>query len=313
MGKSNEQIALQVARNCIIVNGSLAVFKLFAGVFAQSAAMVADSVHSMSDVFSTAIAMVGVKLANQKSDKEHPYGHERFECVAAIILAVILFLTGSGIGWAGLQKMMGGNYGELAVPGFLALAAAFVSIVVQETMYWYTRMGAKKIDSCALMAAAWHHRSDALSSVGSFAGIFGARLGFPILDPIASVVICLFILKVSLDIFRDAVGKMTDKACDAQMTDEIRKVILAQESVDGIDQLKTRLFGNKIYVDAEIRVDALVTLKEAHVVAQHVHDAIEKQFPKVKHCMVHVNPSEDQECSQERNAKSIMNFMKIVK
>ena len=294
MEKSNEQIALQVARNCIIVNGTLAAFKLFAGIFAQSAAMVADAVHSMSDVFSTIIAMVGVKLANQKSDMEHPYGHERFECVAAIILAVILFLTGSGIGWAGLQKMMAGNYEDIVTPGFLALAAAFISIVTQETMYWYTRMGAKKIDSGALMAAAWHHRSDALSSVGSFVGILGARLGFTVLDPIASVVICVFILKVALDIFRDAVGKMTDKACDAETTDEISKVIFAQESVDGIDQLKTRLFGNKIYVDAEIRVDASVTLKEAHVVAQRVHDAIENQFPKVKHCMVHVNPTGEQ-------------------
>jgi cation diffusion facilitator family transporter len=294
MEKSNEQIAIQIARNCIIVNSLLATFKLFAGAFARSAAMVADAVHSMSDVFSTFIALVGVKLANQKTDKEHPYGHERFECVAAIVLAVILFLTGCGIGWSGVQKILAGNYGEIAVPGFLALVAAFVSIVVQETMYWYTSIGAKKIDSCALMAAAWHHRSDAFSSVGSFAGILGARLGFPILDPITSVVICLFILKVAFDIFRDAVGKMTDKACDAQMVDEIGNAILAQELVDGIDQLNTRLFGNKIYVDTEIRVNASITLKEAHVVAQIVHDTIENQFPKVKHCMVHVNPTEEQ-------------------
>lgn len=290
MEKSNEQIAMQVSRNSIIGNVLLSGFKLFAGVFAQSAAMISDAIHSLSDVFSTIIVMAGVKMANKKPDKEHPYGHERFECVAAIILSVILFATGAGIGWAGLQKVIAGNYGGLATPGMLALAAAIISIVVKEAMYWYTRNAAKKIDSSALMADAWHHRSDAFSSVGSFIGILGARLGFPILDPAACIVICLFILKAAVDIFRDAVGKMIDKACDEQTAAEMREVILAQESVLGIDQLKTRLFGDKIYVDVEIRSDGLVTLEQAHDAAQRVHDVIEEQFPKVKHCMVHVNP-----------------------
>ncbi len=290
MEKSNEQIAMQVSRNSIIGNVLLSGFKLFAGVFAQSAAMISDAIHSLSDVFSTIIVMAGVKMANKKPDKEHPYGHERFECVAAIILSVILFATGAGIGWAGLQKVIAGNYGGLATPGMLALVAAIISIVVKEAMYWYTRNAAKKIDSSALMADAWHHRSDAFSSVGSFIGILGARLGFPILDPAACIVICLFILKAAVDIFRDAVGKMIDKACDEQTAAEMREVILAQESVLGIDQLKTRLFGDKIYVDVEIRSDGLVTLEQAHDAAQRVHDVIEKQFPKVKHCMVHVNP-----------------------
>lgn len=290
MKKSNEQIAMQVSRNSIIGNVLLSGFKLFAGVFAQSAAMISDAIHSLSDVFSTIIVMAGVKMANKKPDKEHPYGHERFECVAAIILSVILFATGTGIGWAGLQKVIAGNYGGLATPGILALVAAIISIVIKEAMYWYTRNAAKRIDSSALMADAWHHRSDAFSSVGSFIGILGARLGFPILDPAACIVICLFILKAAVDIFRDAVGKMIDKACDEQTAAEMREIILAQESVLGIDQLKTRLFGDKIYVDVEIRFDGLVTLEQAHDAAQRVHDVIEEQFPKVKHCMVHVNP-----------------------
>lgn len=290
MKKSNEQIAMQVSRNSIIGNVLLSGFKLFAGVFAQSAAMISDAIHSLSDVFSTIIVMAGVKMANKKPDKEHPYGHERFECVAAIILSVILFATGTGIGWAGLQKVIAGNYGGLATPGILALVAAIISIVIKEAMYWYTRNAAKRIDSSALMADAWHHRSDAFSSVGSFIGILGARLGFPILDPAACIVICLFILKAAVDIFRDAVGKMIDKACDEQTAAEMREIILAQESVLGIDQLKTRLFGDKIYVDVEIRSDGLVTLEQAHDAAQRVHDVIEEQFPKVKHCMVHVNP-----------------------
>jgi len=290
MERSNEQIAMQVSRNSIIGNVILSAFKLFAGVFAHSAAMVSDSVHSLSDVFSTIIVMIGVKMANQKSDREHPYGHERFECVAAIVLAAVLFATGIGIGWAGVQKAIAGNYGKAVVPGLLALVAAITSIIVKEVMYWYTRAAAKKTNSSALMADAWHHRSDAFSSIGSFFGIFGARLGFPILDPLASIVICLFILKAAFDIFRDAVGKMTDRACDEQTVAEMHEVILTQEEVEGIDQLKTRLFGDKIYVDVEIRVNGSFTLEAAHNRAQCVHDVIEEQFPKVKHCMVHVNP-----------------------
>lgn len=290
MEKTNEQIAMKVSRISIIGNIILSGFKLFAGIVAQSAAMISDAVHSMSDVFSTIIVMIGIKLANKKPDKEHPYGHERFECVAAIVLAAVLFATGAGIGWSGIKKAIAGNYGDLAIPGILALVAAIVSIIVKEAMYWYTRGAAKRINSSALMADAWHHRSDAFSSVGSFAGIFGARLGFPILDPLACIIICLFILKAAIDIFRDAVGKMTDRACDDETIAKMRDLILSQKSVEGIDGLKTRLFGDKIYMDVEIRVDASVRLEEAHLVAQAVHDVIEEQFPKVKHCMVHVNP-----------------------
>lgn len=295
MEKTNEQIALRVSRNNIIFNVLLSVCVLFGGIFAHSTALVSDAVNTISDIFSTIIVMIGIKLANQKPDKEHPYGHERFECVTSIILAAILFAIGVGIGFAGVNKIIAGSSGELEAPGLLALVAAFISIVVKESMHWYTRINAKKIGSSVLMADAWHHRSDTLSSAGTFAGILGARIGSPILDPLACLVICLLILKSAIDIFRDAIGKMTDKACDDQTADEIREVILAQESVGGIDQLKTRLFGDKIYVDVEIRADGSATLDEAHDTAQRVHDAIEKQFAKVKHCMVHVNPDMNEE------------------
>lgn len=269
----------------------LVAFKLFAGIFGQSIAILADAAHSLSDMFTTVIVIIGVKLANRKSDREHPYGHERFESVAAVILSVVLFITGAGIGWVGIEKIMAGNYGEMAMPGLIALVAAVTTIVVKEGMYRYKSSVAKKIDSSALMADAWHHRSDSLSSIGSFAGILGARLGFPIFDPLAAVVICLFILKVAVDVFRDAVGRMVDKACDEETENKMRKNILAQKSVICIDVLKTRLFGDRIYVDVEIGVGESKTLNEAHDIAQCVHDAIEAEFPKVKHCTVHVNPA----------------------
>ncbi len=283
-------IALRVSWNTIVLNVALSAFKLLAGVFAHSAAMLSDAVHSLSDVLSTIIVMIGVKLANKQSDKEHPYGHERMECVAAIILAVILAATGAMIGWDGVGKVMAGGQGGLAIPGRLALVAAVVSILTKEAMYWYTRAAAKETGSGALMADAWHHRSDALSSIGSFIGVLGARLGMPILDPVACILICLFILKAAYDIFMDAVGKMTDRACDDATIAEIHKAILSEKSVVRIDNVKTRLFGDRCYVDVEIALDGGATLAEAHHTAQRVHDEIEGRIPKVKHCMVHVNP-----------------------
>lgn len=253
--------------------------------------MISDAIHSASDVFSTIVVIIGVRISNKASDKEHPYGHERLECVAAIVLATILAVTGLGIGYSAAAKIAGGDRLQLVVPGLLALIAAVVSIAVKEAMYRYTKVYAKKIDSGALMADAWHHRSDALSSVGALIGIAGARLGFPILDPIASLVICIFIEKAAYDIFMDAVDKMVDKACDDEEEAEMAACALAQEGVLGIDLLHTRVFANKIYVDIEISVDGEMKLRNAHGIAERVHDAIEKDFPKVKHIMVHVNPA----------------------
>ncbi|MCD8326459.1 MAG: cation diffusion facilitator family transporter [Lachnospiraceae bacterium] len=285
-----EKTAMHVSFISIIVNIALSVFKLFAGVFAHSAAMVSDAVHSASDVFSTIVVMIGVKLSAQASDKKHPYGHERLECVAASILATVLALTGLGIGYSAVTQIIHQDYTS-TVPGTLALIAALVSILAKEAMYHYTRYHAKRIDSGALMADAWHHRSDALSSVGALIGIAAARAGFPILDPIASLVICLFIEKAALDIYKDAMDKMVDEACDDDTEAAIRDCVLAQEGVLGVDMLQTRLFGNKIYVDLEIRADGSSSLTEAHEIAERVHSTIEATFPKVKHIMVHVNPA----------------------
>ncbi len=292
-------LAMHVSIVTIIGNVILSAFKLFAGIVANSGAMISDAVESTADVLSTTIVMAGMKLSGKASDKNHPYGHERMECVAAILLAVMLAVVGAGIGYGGVMKIIEGINGDLQMPGLLALIAAIVTIVSKEAMYWYTRAAAKKINSGALMANAWHHRSDALSSVGSFAGILGARLGLPILDPIASVVICLFIMRTAFNIFKDAVRKMTDEACDDTVVDEIRRVSLSQDGVLGIDQLQTRLFGNRIYVDIEICADGSVPLKQSHGIAQRVHDAIEAAFPDVKHCMVHVNPACDMDAPPE--------------
>ena len=209
-----EEVAMRVSFVSIVANILLSVFKLLAGIFAHSGAMVSDAVHSASDVISTIVVIIGIRLSGKASDKEHPYGHERMECVAAVILATILAFTGFGIGYTAMIKILSGQYTNLRVPGILALVAAIISIAVKESMYWYTRINAKRIDSSALMADAWHHRSDALSSVGALIGIAGSRLGYPVCDAAASLCICFFIGKAAYEIFRDAVDKMVDKACD---------------------------------------------------------------------------------------------------
>ncbi len=284
-----ERVAMRVSAVSIIANFALTIFKLSAGILAHSGAIISDAIHSASDVFSTIVVIIGIRISRKESDKNHPYGHERLECVAAIVLATILAFTGLGIGYSALRQIAGGDYANLTVPGRLALVAAAVSILVKEAMYQYTRINARRIDSGALMADAWHHRSDALSSVGA---LIGARLGFPILDPVASVVICVFIEKAAYEIFMDAVDKMVDKACDEETEAALRECAATQEGVLGVDLLHTRVFGNKIYVDIEICADGEETLRRAHETAERVHDSIEKNFPKVKHIMVHVNPGE---------------------
>ena len=285
-----EKVAVKTAVVTIIINTLLSVFKLIAGILGASYALISDAVHSASDVFSTIIVIIGVKISSKKADKNHPFGHERFECVAAILLSVVLFATGAMIGYSGIENIATGAYKAFAVPGIIAIVAAAVSIVTKEGMFWYTMSAAKKTNSPSLKADAWHHRSDALSSIGSLIGVIGAICGVKILDSIACILICLLILKAAIDIFIDAVKKMTDEACDEKTEKEIYEFILSCEGVLNVDSLMTRMFGNRIYVIAEIACRYDVPLYQAHSVAEAVHNGIEQKFPLVKHVTVHVNP-----------------------
>ena len=287
-----ESTATRVSTVSIIINIFLATFKFIAGAIGRSGAMISDAVHSSSDVLGSLIVIAGVKMSGKKSDKDHPYGHERMESVASLILAGILAAAGISIGREAIASVISGEYLTASAPGALALAAAAVSIAVKEAMFWYTWINAKRIRSGALKAEAWHHRSDALSSVGALIGIGGALLGVRVMEPVASVVICLFILKVALDIFREAVDNMVDHACDAETENAIRTCATGQQGVESVDVIRTREFGRKIYVDIEISADGSLSLKEGHDIAQRVHDRIEADFPEVKHIMVHVNPAE---------------------
>lgn len=274
----------------VLGNAILSGFKMFAGVIGNSGAMISDAIHSFSDVLTTLIAWIGVKVSKKAADNDHPYGHERMECVASLILGIVLMATGIGVGKVGVENILSKNYETLAIPSAIALVAAVVSIVGKEAMYWYTRYYAKLINSAAFMADAWHHRSDAFSSIGSLIGIAGAMLGFPVMDSIASVVICIFIVKVAYDILKDALVKMLDTSCGEDYEKKLTEYVLAQDDVLGVDMLHSRMFGNKVYIDLEISVDGDKPLWEAHEVAERVHKNVEQRFSDVKHIMIHVNP-----------------------
>ena len=291
---NEKKIAHRTSFVTILGNLLLSIFKFVAGLLSMSQALISDAIDSLGDVVSSFIVMIGLKISSKKEDENHPFGHERFEPVATIILAVMLFISGGFIGYQAFQDILAyfqhGTVHELSSHMVIGLIAAAISIIGKEAMFWYTRNAGKKIHSEAFIANAWNYRMDALSSIGSLIGIIGAMCGFPILDAFASAIICIFILITSIKIFIDAVNRLVDKACDELEEEKMRSLILSIPGVLSIDLLKTRIFGSKIYVDVEISVHYNLTVLEGHKIAEDVHKAIESNFMDVKHCMVHVNP-----------------------
>ena len=287
-----ERTASRVSFVSMLINIFLTVFKFIAGLLGNSGAMVSDALHSLTDVAGSLIVLIGVRISGKQSDEDHPYGHERIECIASILLSGLLIGAGASIGLSGIRQILSIKESTPALPGKIALAAAIVSIVVKESLFWYTWRNAKKISSGALKAEAWHHRSDALSSVGALIGIAGARAGFPVLEPAASLLICLLIFKAAVEIFIEAVNNLVDHSCSKELEDQILSCVRRQDKVLCVDLLRTREFGRKVYVDLEIGMDPDLSLREAHAAAEAVHDAVEKEFRQVKHIMIHVNPAD---------------------
>jgi cation diffusion facilitator family transporter len=292
---TEKKIVYKTSLISIIINVLLVIIKAIAGIVGNSKALISDAIHSLSDVFSTIVVMIGFALSRKKEDEDHPYGHERIECVAAVILASMLALTGGILGYKSLISLANGNYNTNTTPGLITVLAAILSITVKEGMFWYTRHSAKIVSSDALMADAWHHRSDALSSVGSLVGVILARGGHPAADSFAGIIICFFILKAAYDIYADAFRKMVDHGCDQKTVAQISMEIEKIPGVSGIHTIKTRMFGSKTYVDVELYVDGSMKLIDAHAIAEKVHKHIEQVFPEIKHCMVHVDPLEEKE------------------
>ena len=285
----------RVTAVCILCNLTLCLLKAFGGKLAHSDALFSDAINSGFDVISGVIVLVGAKLSQRKADENHPYGHERLENVAAILLSVILLVTAVFVGHTAIEDLTSGAYRYHPFPGWAAIVAAVISMSVKEALYWYTRAKAEQINSVSLKASAWDHRADVISTAGALAGIIAARCGFPAGDQIASLLVCVFIARTAYQVFREAIEQMTDRSCSEEETERFRAVILSVEGVLAIDRLRVRTFGNRLYVDLEIREDGSTTLKEAHDVAERVHRLLERNFPVVKHVMIHVNPGDPQE------------------
>lgn len=280
------EIGVRVSKNTIIGNFILAFIKILIGFIARSTAMLADGMHSLSDVVTTIGVIIGLKLSHKEADKSHPYGHERIESITSLFLSTVLFLVAISIGYSGKIKIINHNY---VTPGFSAIIAAITSIIVKELMYWYTIKYANEINSPSLKADAWHHRSDALSSIGALIGIAGARMGYTFLDPLVAIIIALVIIKVAFDICKQSIAQLIDEAASE---DDVQVIIDKINSIDGIYEiknLKTRQHSNRLYVDVDISVDATLTVEEGHNIASYVHNLIEEDS-RIKHCMVHVNP-----------------------
>jgi len=283
----NYKLGVKASWITIIFNVLLAAIKIVAGIIGNSKAMMADGVHTLSDVLTTFVVLIGLKISSKEADEQHPYGHEKYESVFAKLLSILLLLTGLFIGYEALKSLIEGN---IAKPGRIALVAALVSIVIKEGMYWYTIKIARKIKSLSMEADAWHHRSDAFSSLGTFIGILGARLGLTALDPIAGVVVSILVIKVGVDLYIKSVKELVDESANDETEKQIRDITCKTQGVKGIKTLKTRVFGNRIYVDLEIFVNSLITVKEGHDISEKVHDNIEKEIDEIKHCMVHIEP-----------------------
>lgn len=271
----------------IILNLLLSIIKLVAGLLGKSSAMVADGIHTASDVITTVIVIIGLTIAGKEADKEHPYGHEKFESAMGKIISMFLVGTGIFLGYQGMITLIGGEFSR---PGRIALVAAALSIVAKEGMYRYTIITARKIQSTSMEADAWHHRSDAFTSIGTFIGVLGARLGLPFLDPLAAIVVSVFVIKVGVDLYLKSMDELVDTAAEPELIEEIRKLTLSISGVEEIRDLKTRVSGNRISVDLEIAVDGNLSVKKGHTIAEEVYDTIKKGIPSVKHCMVHVEP-----------------------
>lgn len=286
--KNEKKIVDRISFTSIIVNFFLFLLKLFSGIIFGSSSMISDAVHSLSDVLCSFVALFGFRLSRHEADNKHPYGHERFENIVAILLSFILFGVSFMLGVSGMNDILYGK--ENVAPSFFAIITVIISILIKEWMYWYTMSGAKKVNSDVLKADAWHHRTDSFSSIGSLIGIVGSRLGFFFFDSLASIIIALFILRISINIFRTAMTKLIDQSIPLEEISLIEKVILAEPLVRKIDSLKTRMFGNRIYVDIEFSLDKKMTLEEISIISDKIKDNVEKNNPLVKYCMIHVNP-----------------------
>ena len=276
------------------VNFLLLLFKFFAGIVGHSAAMLADAVHSLSDFVTDIIVIVFVRISSKPEDEGHDYGHGKYETLATAIIGIVLLMVGTGIFWNGLNQILAFYRGEkLGSPDLIALIAALVSIVSKEALYRYTVFKGKKLNSQAVVANAWHHRSDALSSIGTAVGIGGAILlgnHWRVLDPIAAVIVSFFIMKVSIRLLIPCVDELLEKSLPVEVENQIQETILSFPGVSSPHHLRTRRIGSYCAIEVHVRMDGKIPLEEAHRTATEIENKLKEMFGRGTHVGIHVEP-----------------------
>lgn len=277
-----------------IVNAILVAVKFVAGFLGRSSALVADAVHSLTDFISDIIVLVFVRISGKPRDAEHGYGHGKFETLATLIIGVLLAAAGLGLLINGAMKVWHSLHGgKLPEPTWIALAVAIISIIAKEALFHYTIREGRRVNSDAVIANAWHHRSDSISSIGTMIGIGGAMFfgeKWRILDPLAAVVVSFFIIKAGYDIIKPAINELLEASLPKEQTAEITDIISSVEGVKGLHNLRTRKVGNAIAIDVHVKMDGNLCLTEAHEIASKIEKAIRKRFGEESMIYVHMEP-----------------------
>ncbi len=290
--KEEERIIKNNTLMTMIINAFLAVMKMLAGIFGKSSVLISDAVNSIGDIATNIVVYISAIFSRKERDKDHPYGHEKYDSIISIFLGVAIIITAFEVGREAVIKLYDFFvYGTaIDTPKWFALAAAALTILIKEFLFQKTKRDAKKAHSGALLAQAWDHRSDTIASFGAIVGITGVMLGASYLDPIASLLIAFFILRLGYRIVASGVGQVVDKSADPITEQTIKDIVVKYPEIQSLDVIKTRMFGMKIYVDLEISMDFQLSLEKSHSVAQRLHDEIEEAIPEVLHCMIHCNP-----------------------
>jgi cation diffusion facilitator family transporter len=295
MKKDEEKIIKKNTTLTIILNTALAIAKLVGGILGASAVLIADAVNSIGDIATNVVVFVSAKFSKKERDKDHPYGHDKFDSMISIFLGIALIFTAWQLGKDAVLRFIDIVFNDqvIPVPKWYTWLIALITIFVKEFLFRVTKRDAKKARSQALLAQAWDHRSDTIVSFGAIIGIVGAIYGIGFLDPLASFIIALFILRLGFKIIRTGISQVIDESADAEHIKHIIEIVESNKNVRRIDEIKTRLFGLSFYVDLEISLDASLSLIEAHEIAEAIHDQIEDEMSDVIHCMIHVNPFDE--------------------
>lgn len=275
-----------------LVNLLLTAVKIGFGIVGHSAALIADGIHSLSDLLSDAFVLIAIKLGSREVDREHPYGHRRFETLATVLLGIGLIAIAGGIVWDVAKRLLHPEL--LLIPSRETLGIAAFSILANEWLFQYTKRIAKRTRSKLLLANAWHHRSDALSSVVVLVGIIAVLLGYPFADAVAAILVALMVARIGLNLVLESVKELVDTSLPDELVQEIRQVILETDGVQGIHLLRTRQMGEDAFIDAHIVVDPRITVSEGHMIADKVRDLLIEEFDDVMDVLVHIDPEDDE-------------------